>query len=188
MGKDYEMIRYIRGRMEGFDERFVSAVVKLFGRMVEAREPDGCMSNSALLLACAKYCGYDAKLCYGLCSNGKHELYHAWLEINDCVFDIGIYGNSHFSPLYLDEPLERPVINTKYENAPIHYGRFVFDEDWKEASLRGVEHLSVEKYFDNSERKILWQFVCTLLDMSPTKDNVDKIRESIKGIIIEPEQ
>ena len=66
-------------------------------------------------------------------------------------------------------------------------GRFVFDDDWQGADLRGAEHLSLEKYFDNSERHILWQFVCTLLDLSPTKENGDKIRKAIEGIVIEPD-
>lgn len=187
MARDYEMIKYIRNQMKGFDDRFTNAVIKLFGRMVDAQEPNGCLSNSAMLLACAKYCGYDAKLCYGLCHTGKFELYHAWLEIDGAIIDIGIYGNSHFSPLYLDEPIDKPVINIKYEDAPITYGRFVFDDDWQGADLRGAEHLSLEKYFDNSERHILWQFVCTLLDLSPTKENGDKIRKAIEGIVIEPD-
>lgn len=53
MARDYEMIRYIRNQMKGFDDRFINVVVKLFGRMVDAREPKGCLSNSAMLLACA---------------------------------------------------------------------------------------------------------------------------------------
>lgn len=157
MAKDYEMIKYIRQQMPEYDPRFTNAVVKLFNKMVEIQDPNGCLSNSAMLLACARYCDYDAKLCYGLCDNGKHELYHAWLEIDSKIFDIGIYGNSHFSPLYLDEPLEKPVINCSYNAAPINYGRFVFDEDWQDA------------------------------DLSPTPNNGGKIREAIKGIVISPE-
>lgn len=187
MAKDYEMIRYIRNQMQDYDDRFTNAVIKLFCKMVDIKEPNGCLSNSAMLLACAKYCGYNATLCYGLCNNGKHDLYHAWLEINNSIFDIGIYGNSHFSPLYLDEPIARPVINVTYNDAPLQYGRFIFDADWKEADLRGVEHLSLTQYFDNSERHILWQIVCSLLDLSPTKENGEKIRNAIEGIIIEPQ-
>lgn len=187
MGRDYEMVKYIRGRMPEYSDQFKNAVVKLFNRMVDYKEPDGCLSNSAMLLACARYCGYDAKLCYGLCSNGTHELYHAWLEIDGKVFDIAIYGNSHFSLYYLDEPLERPVINCDYQEAPIKYGRFIFDNDWKEADLSRAEGLSLEKYFDNSEKHILWQYVCGLLDLSPTSLNGDKIRQVIKGITICPE-
>lgn len=187
MARDYEMIKYIRQQMQNYDDRFTNAVIKLFNKMVDTKEPNGCLSNSAMLLACARYCGYNAKLCYGLCDNGKHEIYHAWLEIEDRIFDIGIYGNSHFSPLYLDEPLERPVINCRYNDAPINYGRFVFDKDWKDADLSRAENLTMEQYFDNSERHILWQLVCSLLDLSPIPVNGEKIRDAIKNIVIKPE-
>ena len=187
MSRDYEMAKFIRQNLQEYNDKFRNAVVNLFNRMVEYREPNGCMSNSAMLLACARYCGYEAKMCYGLCYTGTYEFYHAWLEIGGKVLDISIYGNSNFSPYYLDEPLERPIINCSYDETPIRYGRFVFDEDWPEADLSRVEGLSLEKYFDNSEKHILWQYTCGLLELSPIKSNGDAIREAIKGIVIEPD-
>ena len=54
--------------------------------------------------------------------------------------------------------------------------------------MNTIENLSVEKYFDNSRQHILWQYVCTLLELSPTKANGEAVRNAIKGYIIRPEE
>ena len=89
---------YIEESLKGFNNEFVQSVCRCFEMLEHSKEPNGCLSNTATLYICAKECGYNPEICYGLCEFYGIKFYHAWLVINDTIIDIAIFGNVNYSP------------------------------------------------------------------------------------------
>lgn len=66
MSKNYKGIHYIQEQLKDFDKSFVNCVIRCFNLIEENKEPDGCLSNTTALYICAKSCGYNPIICYGL--------------------------------------------------------------------------------------------------------------------------
>lgn len=185
MSKNYTVIHYIQKKLEKFNPEFVECVSRCFCQIEESKEPDGCLSNTVALYVCAKEYGYSPKICYGLCSFQGKEFYHAWLEIDGIVIDMSIYGNINFCPFPTwDSKLDTPYIGT-YEDAFLHYGKFVFDEDWPYALISRAEGWSVKKYMDTAPANAMWKLVCRYLGKTPTWELVDQLEPHIEGVRFE---
>lgn len=176
---------YIQNQLKNFDPRFTKCVVKCFDLIVQFQESDGCLSNSVALYICAKEYGYDPVLCYGLCEFDGKEFYHAWLEINDTVIDVSIYGNINFSPYSLwNTKLNTPYIGN-YKDSFVKYGRSVFDEDWECSMISKIEGWSFEQYMDALPDNAMWQIACKFLNRTPTLNLIKHLRTHIKNKKIE---
>ena len=82
MSKNYKGIHYIQEQLKDFDKSFVNCVIRCFNLIEENKEPDGCLSNTTALYICAKSCGYNPIICYGLCKPHRWETPNspAWAE------------------------------------------------------------------------------------------------------------
>lgn len=184
MSRNYKGIHYIQDVLKGFNPKFVECVIRQFNVIDANKEPDGCLSNSIVLYICAKEYGYEPRLCYGLCVYDKKEFYHAWLEINNIIIDLSIYGNVNFSPYSMwDKKLDVPYIGS-YENSEVHYGRFEFDKDWPNALISKAEDITFIEYMDGLPQNAMWKLLCKILDKTISKDLVNHFRSLIKDSVI----
>ena len=189
--KDYKSIKYIQKQLLKFnDPKLTNAVTNAFNLIAKYKEPDGCLSTSVELYVALKYLGYEPKLCYGLvflpnAEEEKHEIYHAWLELDGRVIDIAIYGNAKFSP-YSFFDVETPICYEEYENISTiaDYHPFEFDDDWKDAMLNKAVGKKITDYCDGSYRAVIWDFICDFLSIPHTEDNKLKLRSIVKGEVI----
>ena len=152
MARDYKARKYITEQAaQCGDERISNALIRAFDMMYSNQDHNGCFSTSVALHVIHRSFGYDPKLCYGLCvSPSGKGMYHAWLELDGKVLDLAIYGNSHFSPYWIDEPLG-PVVFEDYNDTMMHYGNHEFDEDWNGSMIsKAVEMGSIAKYITNA--------------------------------------
>ena len=185
MSRNYVAIHYIQEHLKDFNTKFVDCVVRCFNHIEQSREPDGCLSNTVALYICAKEFGYNPNICYGLCVLDDKEFYHAWLEIDNIIIDMAIYGNVNFSQYSMwDFKLDTPYVGT-YEDADISYGRFVFDDDWAGTMISVVEGWSLDKYMNTLPRNAMWKIVCKFLDKTPTLSLVKHLEVYIDGIRFE---
>lgn len=189
--KDQRSISYIKSQLSSYnDEKLTNAVLNAFNMMFKYMEPDGCLSTSVELYVILKYLGYTPKLCYGLVflpnSEGeKHEIYHAWLELNNKVIDTAIYGNAKYSP-YSFFDIEMPICNESYEDIRdiADYHPFEFDEDWNGALISKFQGRKISEYCDASPNGFLWDIICMLSDLPRTNENKKHFREVVEGDII----
>lgn len=189
MSKNKIALDYINTQLSGFKPEFVKCVTRCFEFIERIHQPDGCLSNSIAIFICAKYYGYEPNLCYGLCSFEGHPFYHVWLEINDIVIDLSIYGNVNFNPiarLIWKTQLATPYIGS-YTNPYIHYGRFEFDNDWSITAIAQLEGCSFEQYMDGAPNGDMWDLVCQFLNEKPTPKVIMQLRNLIKNYSIYPD-
>jgi len=188
MSKNYKAIHYIQKQLKDFNDNFVDSVVRCFNQIESMRAAQECVTSSVILYICAKHFGYEPKICYGLCTLQGKEFYHAWLEINNKVIDVAIYGNINYNVYSMwDFKLETPYIGT-YEDAatdpikPLVYGKFVFDDDWSHCSVSMIEKMTMQQYMDKAPQNILWKYTIKFLNQTPSKALVDSLSEHIKGV------
>ena len=176
---------YIRQKLKGFNEEFVTCVINSFNFTVEQKVADGCLLNTAALFVCARECGYNPVICYGLCTLEGVGFYHAWLEIQGIVIDVAIYGNINYSPLSVwGFKVDTPYIGS-YDKTAITYGRFEFDEDWKRSPIAKVEGWLLDDYLDTLPMGMMWEYICRLLNKPVTVALIQQLRRLIKGVRIE---
>ena len=175
---------YIRGSLADFNENFVNAVVDTFLFMHKNQESGTCLTISVQLAVIAQYYGYDAKLVYGLCKYQDIDFYHAWIEIDNKIIDVAIYGNVNWSGLGFG--LDKPVIYESYEDVDIHYGKFEFDETWFDSDLYEAEGWTVEKYLNTGKYHCLWYLLLNRIGSKETSyEDLERILCLIKSIRIE---
>lgn len=185
MARNYVAIHYIHDKLKGFDSKFIDCVTRCFNFTDHFQLPDGCLSNSVALYICAKKFGYNPTLCYGLCRLEEKEFYHVWLDIEDTIIDIGIYGNVNFNPLLSNcHKLDTPYIGS-YENRNIYYGKFEFNENWRYSQIYQAEGKTFEEYMDGLPHNTMWKIVCDFLDKAPTRKLINNLRNYVKNERIE---
>ena len=182
MSRNYNAIHYIQENLAEYDKHFVDAVIKAFNTIHEKLEPDGCLSTSAILYIAAKKYGYDPELCYGCCELEEKQFYHAWIEINNTVIDLSIYGNVNFSPFSLwNTKMDVPYIGS-YSDSAIKYGKYTFDEDYRMSQISTVEGKSLEQYMDGLPQNAMWKLACRYLDLALSKQVIDELRSYCKDV------
>lgn len=185
MSRNYNAIHYIQAQLKGFNPKFVDCAVRCFNLIEQNQEPNGCLSNSIALFICAKEYEYKPSLCYGLCEFDGKGFYHAWLEIDNIVIDMSIYGNANYSPFSMwDNKLDTPYIGS-YEDSVIQYGKFKFDDDWSDSMIAQAEGWSFERYMNEVPQNAMWKIVCKFLDRTPTNNLVEYLKTHIKNKSIE---
>ena len=189
MARDYKARKYITEQAaQCGDERISNALIRTFDMMYSNQDHNGCFSTSVALHVILRSFGYDPKLCYGLCvSPSGKGMYHAWLELDGKVLDLAIYGNSHFSPYWIDEPLG-PVVFEDYNDTMMHYGNHEFDEDWNGSMIsKAVEMGSIAKYITNAppvnhpSGNGIWKMIFTILDETYTEDRQIDLQQFVSN-------
>ena len=180
MARDYQARKLIAERASKYDDpKMTEILTRTFDIMVNTQEPDGCMSNSVVMYAILRSFGYEPEFCYGLCVSPKgYEFYHAWLTLNGEVLDLSIYGNSHFSPLWYDEPLN-PVVFETTDNTAVRYGNRVFDQDWPASMISQAVKMSMEQYIDRCPNNGIWKLIFRILNVTPNKNTRDELKRFI---------
>ena len=187
MAKNYLVLHYIQNQLKNFDNnvKVSELLFKCFSLLEKTKEHDGCLSTSVALFVCLKELGYNPELCYGLCStkNGN-EFYHAWIELDNKVIDIAIYGNLNFSPFTAFKiPVDLPIVLENYDDCYINYKKFIFDESWEYAAIKKAEDWTIFQYINNSPQKGMYKIINKLMN-EPLSYKVENIVAKYKGVKI----
>lgn len=177
-------IRYIREHLCNFDKDFRNYVIRCFNIMEDFHEPFGDVLYSVLLYICAKMQGYSAVICYGDCEVSGYLFPHAWLEVDDVVVDIGIYGNINYGSFAIDGiTAAYPYIGTYDQCADIVYNRFVFESN-SSSRVYGIDFMPVSDYMNNSPKQLAWTLLMKILNREDTDINRKDILDIIENDII----
>lgn len=163
------------------DKQLTQVLIKMFDLICDIEAPDACMSASVSLLIALRYLGYEPKLCYGLCVTPKgYEVYHAWLELNNKVLDIAIYGNSHYSPYWHDESLD-PVVFESYDATKVFYRDHVVDEDWEKSGVGSAitTYKTLKAYIDGAPNDQLRKVILKIMGETITPMRIAKLSRFI---------
>lgn len=184
MAKDYNAIHYIQSQVKKYysDNKLSDLLIRSFNFIYNTEEDSGCVLNTVALYVCLKNMGYNPSICYGLCTteNG-FEFYHMWLELENKIVDIAIYGNAKFSFLgtALANIIDMPIVLETYDESVINYGKFVFDNEWKYAAINNIEKMSLKEYINRMPNNSMKKLLCRYMDVSPTISNVNKLLDNV---------
>lgn len=178
---------YIHNKLQGYDQNFINVAENMFINIIRSKEADGCISNTVMLYICAKFYRLNARLCYGVVEVKGLEFYHMWLELDDIIIDLSIYGNINFPhPLFLNTiknlniQLYYPNIGP-YQTVTGKYYRFRRDSDYFMSNISRVEGTSIHEYMSfmntvHDDR--LWYLCCSYLGAkSNVQDMVAYLKE-----------
>lgn len=193
MARDYENIHYIQGQLEEFNSTdLTKSVIRVFEKICTWKWDDACVYATVMLHAIFKYFGVDSNITYGITSfntNGyEYKFYHAWLEANDKILDLAIFGNINYSHIMRNMHLEKPVVNETYQAAEsnnITYKRFEVDEGWKTCKIAVAENETIHHYFNHAPQDF-WQHLCSYVGISGTPKNISKLKEITRDEVIFP--
>lgn len=185
MAKDYNAIHYIQNQAKkcNVDDKLTDLLIHGFNLIYKNQEADGCAANTVALYVCLKNMGYNPQICYGLCSVEKGFcFYHMWLEFDEKIIDLAIYGNARFSSFgdELANIITTPSVLETYDESKVHYGKFVFHDDWKYASISAIEDMTLKEYINNAPNNGMKKLLCRYMDISPTISNVNKLLDNVE--------
>ena len=194
MERDHKTIKYIVSQTAPYnDKRLTDVLVRAFELMCVSGDHNGCLSTSVALHVILRSYGYDPKLCYGLCTAPEgNQIYHAWLELDSKVIDIAIYGNSHFSPLWFDNPLPT-VVFEPYNKTALQYGDHIFDNEWDMSMISLIVKMgSISSYIEaapsvpHPSGNGMWYLIFMLLGEKYTQSRHSELQryvstESLQG-------
>lgn len=168
MSRNYKVRHYIQQQVHKYysDNRLSDLLFRCFEQIDKTQDYNGCLSTSVALYVCLSELGYSPKLCYGLChTQSGFEFYHAWIELEDKVIDIAVYGNLNFNRLVpKSETVEFPVVLETYDNSYITYGRFVFDDYWCGAAICHAENWTILQYVNNVPNNGMYRIISVLMN------------------------
>ena len=182
---------YIHTKLKNYDKGFINVVENMFADIIKNQEADGCISNTVFLYIYAKYYKLNARLCYGIVDVEGLEFYHMWLELDDIIIDLSIYGNVNFPhPLFQDTiksyniQMYYPNIGT-YKEVKGTYYRFRKDYDYSMSNMSMVEGSSIHKYMSfmntiHDDR--LWYKCCMYLGI---RTNIQDMVAYLKELTID---
>ena len=168
MGRNYAVLHYIKNQCQNmqYDDSVCQLISRAFNRMDAIKDHNGCLSNSVALFIGLTELGLAPQLCYGLCKTKTGmEFYHAWIELDEKVIDIAVYGNLNYSPYLTNKPqVELPIVFENYADCYLNYGKFHFDEDWSSSSIAKAESWTISQYVKRSPQKGMYTVLAKLLD------------------------
>lgn len=193
MARNYDVIHQIQSDMSMYDNKTISAVVKMFNRVEERKSYASALSTSITLFLAMKYLGVNASVILGTLQFQNLSYPHAWLEINGNIFDIATHIDVLHHPV-LNQRNLTPVsvqIDTTYETASfdgLDYYPFQFGGTWPLADMKRMVGKTFAEYADNSPYFDIYADVCYILDLPETKDNIEKLVEIAKTETIKDEE
>lgn len=186
MSKDYDTLKYIKEEMEDVDEKIISTVCKMFNRLSERRCYASCLSTSVILYLAFRYLGLEPKIILGKLLVQGFGFQHVWVELNDKIYDLAIHFDTKYHPVFIENEFkeEKPVVNANYNDLNLKYLKWTFDDTWVMTNLYKMVGKTLEEYIDEAPVDDLFRDACYILDISETKDNLDKLREISKEVKI----
>ena len=102
------------------------------------------------------------------------------------IYDLAIHFDTKYHPVFIENEFkeERPVINANYNDLNLKYLQWTFDDTWVMTNLYKMVGKTLEEYIDEAPVDDLFRDACYVLDISETKDNLDKLREISKEVKI----
>lgn len=174
--RDYDAIHLIQ--KSGLSEKATSAIVRNFNKMCSAQEPDGCLSMSAVNCLALAYLGMKPSVILGQVKIEDNYFYHAWVETDGRVIDVAIYGNTHFSPYVGLLPQVMPQVYKPYSETNVKYFPNKYDNDFNKWNGHIALGMNLKTYLDHAPKKnALWNLALYCLDLSPTAENVRKLKD-----------
>ena len=181
MSKDYEMIRYIRDKAKDLDEELVNVLIRMFNRLDSRHCYSSALSTSITLCTAFKYLGYYPKLVLGTIQYQGLSYPHAWMEMDDKIFDIATYEDIKYQPVLKDRGLTsvNPMINIEYEDAAqwIEYYPFQFGDTWPMANMKRVVDKTWKEYAEEAPYFDMIGDLCYILEISEVPKNVDQLKD-----------
>lgn len=189
MARDYQMIHFIQERMSGLDDKLASIVVRMFNRLESRQLYASALSTSITLFLAFKSIGCSPKLILGTVQFQGLSYPHAWLELNDKIFDLATYEDIRRHPVLKERDLKpiKPQINISYEDASeeICYYPFQFGETWQLASMRALVGKTFDKYIEESQNLNIMADACYVLNKSEIPKNVNLLKDLAKLELIQ---
>ena len=188
MERDFQTRRYIAKQTEGYSRKLTDVLTNAFDMMCKVGDHNGCLSTSVALHVILRSLGYEPKLCYGLCTGPDgNEIYHAWLELDDKVIDLAIYGNSRWSPFWHGRKLNAVVLE-EYANTELKYNDHLFDRDWDGCMISMIVKLgSIREYIKaapaipHPSNNGMWAVIFAFLGESYTKNRHEELEQYVSA-------
>ena len=186
MSKNYKVLHYIKEQVEKYngDSKLYDILSRSFNLINEYKDPDGCLSTSIALYICLTEAGYEPKIRYGLIkTTDNYEYYHAWLEMDDFIIDLAIYGNANFNSLFDSNIIiEYPVVLEKFHNQ-LSYHAFLFDDDWQYSAISAAEHWTLYQYIMKAPMNGMHKIIGKIANEA-IRSNIDTIISKYKNVRI----
>jgi hypothetical protein len=170
--------------MSGMDDKIVNAVTRMFNRLDERKSYASALSTSVTLFLAMKYLELEPKLILGTVQFQGLSYPHAWLELNEKIFDLSTYEDIQHHPVLKERALKEilPQINIDYEDASeeICYYPFQFGGTWELANMYKMVGKTFEEYAEASPYIDIWADLCYILGISETPDNLNLFKAMAK--------
>lgn len=184
MARDYDVIHCIQDQMTSLNPQLTSAVVRMHNRITERQLYASALSTSVTLFLAMKCLKLSPKLILGTIQYQGLSYPHAWIELDDKIFDLATHQDIKCHPVLKDRELESvsPMINIGYEeaSATIRYYPFQFGGTWELANIYKAVGKTLEKYMDESLYIDILADACYILELPETPENLDMLREIAK--------
>lgn len=184
MARNYEMIHFLRDRMAGMDDKLIAAVVRMYNRLEERMIYSSALSTSITLFLAMKYLELEPKLILGTIQFQGLSYPHAWIELDEKIFDLATHEDIKYHPVLKDRDLRlvKPMINIDYEDAAeeICYYPFQFGGTWELANMYKMVGKTFETYIDEALYVDILADVCYILEVSEVPENLDFLRAVAK--------
>lgn len=192
MSRNYDIVHYIQKNTADMDPNAMSAIVRMFNRLEDRNSYASALSTSVTLFLAMKYLKLSPKLILGTVQYQGLSYPHAWLELNEKIFDLAIYEDIKHHPVLKERGLTiiKPQINIEYEVAAkeICYYPFQFGETWAMADMKRLVGKTFESYIDASPFADILADVCYILEISEVPENLDFLRAIAKLETIKDEE
>ena len=188
MARNYDIVHYIQDKTADMDDKVTSAIVRMFNRLEERKCYSSALSTSITLCIALKYLELNPKLVLGTVQYQGLSYPHAWLELDDKIFDLATYEDIQHQPVLKERELTliKPMLNIDYETAAndICYYPFQFGDTWPMANMKRVVGKTWSEYAEESPYFDIWGDLCYILEVSETPDNLDLFKAIAKLEII----
>lgn len=181
--REYQIVKQIQ-RDE--PNKLINNILKrLYTKMESNQTYSAALSSSVELFLALKYIGKNPTLILGTCGINAFSFPHAWVELNEKIYDLSIYFDTKNNPVLKDKcNVVNPQINRTYQNADVDYFAFQFVDTWELSDLKRVVGANFKEYCDNNPNNNMWSDICYILDISPVPEKVNKIKELAEKEII----
>lgn len=188
MSKNYDIIHFIQNRMGNMDNKVTSAVTRMFNKLESRNCYASALSTSITLYLAFKCLEFNPKLILGTIQYQGLSYPHAWLELDDKVFDLATYEDIQHHPVLKERGLKliNPQINIGYEEASqeICYYPFQFGDMWQLNNMQRLVGKTFEEYAKGAPYFDIYGDVCYILEISETPESLDLLGAMAKATYI----